>query len=74
VQPGTGEPLQRWKTRNPVPRPPRPHPAELRLAELERENQRLRDELTKARVIIDVQKKVSELLGLSPQDDSSEKS
>ena len=62
------------ENQKPGPKATEPHPAELRLAELERENQRLRDELTKARVIIDVQKKVSELLGLSPQDDSSEKS
>ena len=62
------------ENQKPGPKATEPHPAERRLAELERENQRLRDELTKARVIIDVQKKVSELLGLSPQDDSSEKS
>lgn len=62
------------ENQKPGPKATEPHPAELRLAELERENQRLRDELTKARVIIDVQKKVSELLGLSPQDESSEKS
>lgn len=62
------------ENQKPGPKATEPHPAELRLAELERENQRLRDELTKARVIIDVQKKVSELLGLSPQDESGEKS
>src|SRR5690554_7794182 len=45
------------ENQKPGPKATEPHPAELRLAELERENQRLRDELTKARVIIDVQKK-----------------
>src|SRR5690606_31179983 len=59
------------ENQKPGPKATEPHPAELRLAELERENQRLRDELTKARVIIDVQKKVSELLGLSPADSPS---
>src|SRR5690606_32002057 len=38
------------ENQKPGPKATEPHPAELRLAELERENQRLRDELTKARV------------------------
>lgn len=62
------------ENKKPGPTATEPHPAEVRVAELERENQRLREELTKAKVIIDVQKKVSELLGLSPQDESSETS
>jgi len=37
-----------------------------RMAELERENQRLRARLAKAEIIIDVQKKVSSLLGIAP--------
>ncbi len=36
-----------------------------RVAELERENQRLRERLAKAETIIDVQKKVSSLLGIT---------
>ena len=37
-----------------------------RMAELERENQRLRERLAQAETIIDVQKKVSSLLGITP--------
>jgi transposase-like protein len=37
-----------------------------RIAELERENQRLRERLAQAETIIDVQKKVSSLLGIAP--------
>jgi len=44
-------------------RKPRRDPQAQRVAELERENGRLREELRKARVIIDVQKKVARLLG-----------
>lgn len=62
------------KNQKPGPVASEAHPAEARVAELERENQRLKEELTKAKIIIDVQKKVSELLGLSPQDESSETS
>jgi cell shape-determining protein MreC len=35
------------------------------MAELEQENQRLRERLAKAETIIDVQKKVSSLLGIT---------
>jgi len=41
----------------------RQDPQAKRVAELERENGRLREELRQARVIIDVQKKVAQLLG-----------
>ncbi len=45
-------------------RKPRPiDPQTRRVAELERENARLRDRLEKAETIIDVQKKLSQLLG-----------
>ena len=40
------------------------HPLELRLAEAERKAARLEDELRKAHLIIDFQKKVSEMLGI----------
>jgi len=43
------------------------NPLAKRVAELERETQQLRNKLRKAEIIIDVQKKVSEILGL-PQD------
>jgi cell shape-determining protein MreC len=45
-------------------------PQAQRVAELERENARLRDQLEKAQTIIDVQKKLSQLLA-SPQEESS---
>ena len=51
--------------RKPRPRDPQAH----RVAELERENARLRDKLEKAETIIAVQKKLSRLLA-SPQDES----
>ena len=52
-------------------RKPRPvDPQTQRVAELERENARLRDQLAKAQTIIDVQKKLSQLLA-SPQEESS---
>ena len=37
-----------------------------KVARLERENKRLQDKLRKAETIIDVQKKISELMGLPP--------
>lgn len=42
------------------------YPDEAELAKLRRENERLRGELEKAEIIIDVQKKLSRLLGLTP--------
>lgn len=45
--------------------PPRP-PETKRLAELERENSLLRKKLERAETIIDVQKKLCELLGVAP--------
>ena len=39
-----------------------------KVRKLERENARLREELRKARIIIDVQGKVAGLLGVSPGD------
>ena len=52
-------------------RKPRPvDPQARRVAELERENARLRDKLEKAETIIDVQKKLSQLLGSLPEERS----
>jgi transposase-like protein len=48
------------------------HPLAKRLVVVERENARLREELRKAHIIIDVQKKVSRLLGIVPSDDEAE--
>jgi transposase-like protein len=50
------------------PKPAPKDPLQDRVAELERENQRLRDRLDQAETIIEIQKKVSELLGLSSPD------
>lgn len=47
-------------------RPPKHSPEELEVNRLERENQRLREELRKAELIIDVQKKLSEFLSSLP--------
>jgi transposase len=47
------------------------NPLNQKVAELERENERLRKKLKKAEIIIDVQKKISEILGIS-QDQSKD--
>jgi transposase-like protein len=47
------------------------NPLAQRVAELERETQQLREKLRKAEIIIEVQKKVSEILGI-PQDPNDE--
>jgi len=47
------------------------NPLVQRVAELERETQRLREKLRKAEIIIEVQKKVSEILGIT-QDQNEE--
>jgi transposase len=47
----------------PQKRGPKPDPQALELARLKRENERLREQLRKAELIIDVQKKVAQLLG-----------
>lgn|SRR5487761_1073563 len=54
--------LQAISSRRRGPKPP--HPAEVENQRLRRENARLTDELTKARLVIEVQGKVSALLGL----------
>lgn len=47
------------------------NPAAAELKRLEQENERLRQELEKARVVIDVQKKLSQVLGLPETGDSA---
>jgi transposase len=48
----------------PKPRGPKPDPQAEEIARLRRENERLQERLRKAETIIEVQKKVSQLLGL----------
>ena len=45
-----------------------------RVAQLEKENRRLQDKLKKAETIIEVQKKISEVLGINQNPDDSERS
>jgi transposase len=47
-------------------------PTEVELAKLRRENERLRAQLEQAEIIIDVQKKLSRLLGLTPSEREDE--
>ena len=57
-------PKKRGRKKRPV------SPETKRIAELERENRKLAEKLKQAETIIDVQKKISEILGVSqPQDD-----
>lgn len=51
-------------------RGPRTDPKEERISRLEKENERLRERLEQAELIIDVQKKVSQILGLSETENS----
>ena len=53
-------------------RGPKADPAAAELVRLQRENQRLREKLERAELIIDVQKKVVQLVGLEPQKESEE--
>jgi len=46
----------------PQKRGPKPDPQAVELARLQRENERLRERLSKAELIIDVQKKVAQML------------
>jgi len=49
------------------------NPLAPKVAQLERENERLRKKLKKAETIIDVQKKISEILGISQEPTDYEK-
>jgi hypothetical protein len=53
---------------------PKKNPLEFKVAKLEHQKRRLEEELRKARLIIDVQKKVAEMLGdsIPEMDESSE--
>lgn len=57
----------------PQPRGPKAEPQAAELARLQRENERLREQLERAELIIEVQKKVSRLLDLPDLDPSDAK-
>lgn len=50
------------------------NPLSQQVARLEKENQRLKEKLTKAEAIIDVQKKISDILGISQDQEDGSKS
>jgi transposase len=56
----------------PQKRGPKPDPQAVELARLERENERLRERLRQAELIIDVQKKVAQMLGVSIEETKPE--
>lgn len=62
------------ESKKPGPVPNAPNPLEQEVAELKRKLERANNELAKAKVIIDVQKKVSELLAPGSQDENGETS
>ena len=49
------------------------NPLAKQIAQLEKENRRLQDKLKKAETIIEVQKKISEILGINQNTDDSER-
>ncbi len=53
---------------SPRKRGPKPDPQAVELAKLKRENERLRERLRQAEVIIDVQKKVAQMLGVAVEE------
>jgi transposase-like protein len=53
-------------------RGPKADPAAAELARVQRENQRLREKLERAELIIDVQKKFAQLAGLETQNQNAE--
>jgi len=55
---------QGTRKRGPEPRPP--DPSAKRVAQLERENERLRKRAERAEALVEIQKKLSELLGSEP--------
>jgi transposase len=60
---------------SPQKRGPKPDPQAVELAKLKRENERLQERLRKAEMIIDVQKKVAQMLGeVSEETDQDEPS
>ena len=64
--------LEALSSRKRGPKAKRPDPSARRIAELERENQKLQKKLRQAETIIDVQKKISEILQI-PLTENGEK-
>ena len=64
--------LEALSPRKRGPKAKRPDPSARRIAELERENERLNKKLRQAETIIDVQKKISEILQI-PLTENGEK-
>jgi len=62
--------LQALESKKRGRKPKRRDPLAADVARLERDKARLEEELRKARIIIDVQKKLSEMLGLPAAEDS----
>jgi len=72
--------LDKWRTQRkrgvlhalaPQPRGPKPDPQAAEMAQLRRENEQLRTRLQRAEHIIEVQKKLAELLGMLPPETPS---
>jgi transposase-like protein len=55
---------------SPQKRGPKPDPQAAELARLQRENERLRERLRRAELIIDVQKKVAQMLGVAVEENN----
>ncbi len=55
---------------SPQKRGPKPDPQAAELARLQRENERLRERLRRAELIIDVQKKVAQVLGVAVEENN----
>jgi transposase-like protein len=67
--------IQEWlEPQKPGRKPQEPNPLEDRVAQLEKENARLQQRLKQAETIIEVQKKISEILAIPLNPTESEKS
>lgn len=66
--------IREWlEPQKPGPKPAEPNPLEDRVAQLERENARLQQRLKQAEAVIEVQKKISEILAIPLTPPESEK-
>lgn len=66
--------MQQWlEPQKPGPKPVVPNPLDERVAQLERENARLQQRLKQAEAVIEVQKKISEILAIPLNPPESEK-
>lgn len=67
--------LEWLEPQKPGPKPQEPHPLEERVAQLEKEKAQLQQRLKRAEAIIEVQKKISEMLAIPlnpPENDGSD--